>query len=49
VRTLVTGGVGVQARIVAGLHGMAEVYYGDPYDPRFAHPALQLGVTPEIW
>lgn len=22
---------------------MAEVYYGDPYDPRFDHPAPQLG------
>jgi hypothetical protein len=28
---------------VAGLHGIGEVYYGDPYDPRFSHPATQVG------
>jgi hypothetical protein len=43
VRTLMTAGFGCQARIIAGLHGMGEIYYGDPYDPRFAHPAAQLG------
>lgn len=43
VRTLLTGGVGVQGRLVAGLHAIGEVYYGDPYDPRFSHPATQVG------
>lgn len=43
VRTLVTAGFGFQARIVAGLHGVAEVYYGDPYDPRTNFPAMQAG------
>ena len=43
VRSLVTGGVGCQVRIVGGFHGMGEVYYGDPYDPRFSHPAAQAG------
>ena len=43
VRRVITGGLGVQARIIAGLHGMGEIYYGDPYDARFSHPAMQLG------
>lgn len=43
VRTLVTAGFGLQARLVAGLHGVAEVYYGDPYDPRTNFPAIQSG------
>lgn len=42
-RTLVTGGFGLQARVIAGLHGICEVYYGDPYDPRTSFPALQAG------
>lgn len=43
VGVLVTAGLGVQARIYAGLHGVAEVYYGDPYDPRASFPATQVG------
>lgn len=43
VRTLLTAGFGLQARIVAGLHGIAEIYYGDPYDPRTNFPAMQTG------
>jgi hypothetical protein len=42
-RTLVTAGFGFQARVFAGLHGVAEVYYGDPYDPSADFPALQVG------
>ena len=42
-RILVTGGVGAQVRIFAGLHGVAEIYYGDPYDPRTNFPAVQAG------
>jgi hypothetical protein len=43
VRTLVTAGVGLQGRIVGGLHGVGEVYYGDPYDPRTDFSAAQAG------
>ncbi|MCS6912587.1 MAG: hypothetical protein RMK29_19835 [Myxococcales bacterium] len=42
-RTLVTAGFGVQVRVIAGFHGVAEVYYGDPYDPRADFPAVQVG------
>jgi hypothetical protein len=42
--TLVTTGLGVQVRLVAGLHGVAEVYYGDPYDSRASYPAMQTGL-----
>ncbi len=40
---LVTAGVGLQAQLVGALHGVAEVYYGDPYDPHADFPALQAG------
>lgn len=43
IRTLVTAGFGFQARIVAGMHGVAEVYYGDPYDLHTNFPAMQVG------
>lgn len=43
VRTLVTVGLGAQARVVAGLHAVTEFYYGDPYDPRTDFPAMQAG------
>lgn len=43
IRTLVTAGFGFQARIAAGLHGVAEVYCGDPTDPRTSFPAMQVG------
>lgn len=42
-RTLVTGGFGFQVRLVAGLHGVGEAYYGDPYDPRRNFSAMQAG------
>ncbi|AKT38964.1 hypothetical protein [Chondromyces crocatus] len=42
-RTLVTAGFGLQARIAFGLHGVAEIYRGDPYDPRTDFPAMQAG------
>jgi hypothetical protein len=42
-RTLVTGGFGFQVRMIAGLHGVGEVYYGDPYDPRTNFSAMQVG------
>lgn len=42
-RPLLTAGFGFQARIVAGLHGIAEIYHGDPYDPRSAFGAMQVG------
>jgi hypothetical protein len=38
-----TAGFGFQARIVAGLHTVAEVYYGDPYDPVSATGKSQFG------
>lgn len=40
---LVTAGVGAQLHVVRGLHAVAEVYYGDPYDPRTGFPASQVG------
>lgn len=43
VRTLLTAGVGAQARVIAGLHAVAEVYRGDPYDPRTNFAATQGG------
>lgn len=42
-RVLITTGLGAQARIIAGLHGVAEVYYGDPYDPFSNFGAMQVG------
>ncbi len=42
-QALVVAGFGFQARMIAGLHGVAEVFYGDPYDPRFGYPAMQVG------
>jgi hypothetical protein len=39
----VTAGFGFQARIYAGMHAVAEVYYGDPYDPWLVFPAAQVG------
>lgn len=41
--TTATGGFGFQARLLGGLHGVGEVYYGDPYDPVPARPESQLG------
>lgn len=43
VHALVTAGLGFQARVVAGLHGLAEIYHGDPYDVRTDFPAMQAG------
>jgi hypothetical protein len=40
---LPTAGFGFQAKVVGGMHAVAEIYYGDPYDPAFAHPATQVG------
>ncbi len=39
----VTAGIGTQVRIIGGLHGVAEVFYGDPYDPRSSAPSVQAG------
>jgi hypothetical protein len=39
-----TTGLGAQVRIIAGLHGVAELYYGDPYDARAGYSAMQTGV-----
>lgn len=41
-RTLTTG-FGFQARIVGGLHAVAEIYRGDPYDPTIKIRASQVG------
>ena len=38
-----TSGFGFQVHMVAGLHGIAEVYHGDPYDPSTDFPAMQAG------
>jgi hypothetical protein len=38
-----TAGVGAQVRVVAGLHAVGEVVYGDPYAPLLRAPAGQLG------
>lgn len=43
IRTLITAGIGTQVKIVGGLHGVAELYFGDPYDPRTDFPAMQVG------
>jgi hypothetical protein len=40
---LLTLGVGFQAHVVAGLHGVAEIYRGDPYDASTNFPAAQAG------
>jgi len=39
----ITLGLGTQIRVAGGLHGMAEIYYGDPYDASFTFPASQVG------
>ena len=39
----VTAGFGFQARVVAGFHAVAEVFYGDPYDPESAAASAQIG------
>lgn len=43
VRTLWTAGFGGQARVVRGLHAVAEIYHGDPFDPQTSFPAMQVG------
>lgn len=43
VRALFTAGFGSQVRVLGGLHGVAEVYHGDPYDPRSDFTAAQAG------
>lgn len=40
---LVTAGVGFQARVLGGLHAVAEVYHGDPYDAQSEYWATQAG------
>lgn len=42
-KRLLTLGVGVQGHLIAGLHGVAEVYRGDPYDASTDFPAAQAG------
>jgi hypothetical protein len=42
-RTLVTTGFGFQVRVLGGMHGLAEIYYGDPFDPQTNFPATQVG------
>ncbi|MCQ8103502.1 hypothetical protein NP590_05235 [Methylomonas sp. SURF-2] len=42
-KTATTGGFGMQSHIVAGLHGVAEIYYGDPYAPLHAKWQSQIG------
>jgi len=39
----VTAGFGFQARVVGGFHAVAEVFYGDPYDPDASVPSTQVG------
>lgn len=39
-----TAGLGAQVRVVAGLHAVGEIYKTDPYDPKAANSATQLGV-----
>jgi len=38
-----TAGFGFQARVIGGLHAVAEIYRGDPYDPLMAASASQAG------
>lgn len=40
----VTAGLGVDVKVVAGLHAIGEAYYGDPYALDSRYPAAQLGV-----
>jgi hypothetical protein len=42
-RSLLTLGIGAQVRVWGILHGVAEVYRGDPYDPNSDVPATQAG------
>jgi hypothetical protein len=39
----ITMGFGFQARVVGGFHAVAEVFYGDPYDPDASVPSTQVG------
>lgn len=38
-----TSGFGFQARVTGGLHAVAEIYHGDPYDPLLRAGASQIG------
>ncbi|MDQ3267649.1 MAG: hypothetical protein M3P47_02820 [Pseudomonadota bacterium] len=38
-----TAGFGFQARVIGGLHAVAEIYRGDPYDPTIKVMASQVG------
>lgn len=38
-----TAGFGFQARIIGGLHAVAEIYHGDPYNPTIQAMASQVG------
>lgn len=42
-QALVTTGIGAQAHLVGDVYGVAEVHYGDPYDPHANFPAMQAG------
>lgn len=39
----VTAGFGFQAQVVGGFHAVAEVFYGDPYNPDASVPTTQMG------
>ena len=39
----VTAGFGFQAQVLGGFHAVAEVFYGDPYDPDASVPSTQVG------
>lgn len=39
----VTSGLGVQAHLLGAFYGVAEIYYGDPYDSHANFPAMQAG------
>ncbi|MEZ0313055.1 MAG: hypothetical protein ACAI38_14870 [Myxococcota bacterium] len=39
----VTAGIGSQIKVLGGMHGVFEIFYGDPYAPGFALWATQVG------
>jgi hypothetical protein len=42
-QAVLTAGFGAQARLLAGLHAVGEIYHGDPYDSEFTFIATQMG------
>ncbi|HTU60605.1 MAG TPA: hypothetical protein VMF89_19270, partial [Polyangiales bacterium] len=41
---ITTWGFGAQVKVIGELHGIAEMYFGDPYDPSANYTAAQAGL-----